>query len=277
MKNIYGLFYLCFGVMTASGQTFPTFHDYSSIAMNGDTIHLSQYYGKKVMVLNVASFCAYTPQYAPLQQLYENYQQYNFEIIGFPSDDFFNQGGSDSEIVSTCQDYGVTFPITEKVHVSASQFGNSVHPVFQWLEKASLNGVSNATVSWNFHKFLIDEAGHWVRHYDQNIEPDDTAIINWILSPSVISTIPPVNSSEVFDLKVNPVGSCIDCSFRNTALQHYNISIYTNQGQLLQTVFDGFVAEQNLRFPVLTLPSGVYLISVTGESNLRTFRYSVVN
>src|SRR6185295_6696560 len=134
MKILFTLLTVLSAIVGVSGQAALSFHDYSAVTMSGDTISMSQYYGKKVMVVNCASFCSYTPQYTPLEQLYEQYQiPYHFEIIGFPSDDFF-QAGTDSDIIHTCQDYGVTFPITEKIHVSAALHGNAVAPVYQWLE-----------------------------------------------------------------------------------------------------------------------------------------------
>lgn len=273
MKKLFTFFTLCSAVLSSNSQA--TFHDYTAISMSGDTLNMSQYYGKKVMIVNVAAHCGYTPQFAPLQQLYTDYQQYNFEIIGFPTDDFF-QAGSDSEIVAVCEDYGITFPLTEQIHVSASSWGNAVHPVYQWLEKSSLNGVSNATVDWNFHKFLVDEAGHWVAHYYQTTQPNNAAIINWIMSPSVISSVPSVNTGDLFDVKSNVANSCIDCTLKNAEPQHYSIKIYSSQGQLVQTIFEGFSVAQNISYPVSSLAQGVYFINVQTKNAQKTFRYSVV-
>lgn len=230
------------------------------------------------MVVNVASFCTYTPQYAPLQQLYDSCKQYGFEIIGFPSDDFLNQGGTDSQIIHTCNSYGVTFLIMSSVHVSAANWGSSVTPPFQWLEKASLNGVSDATVGWNFNKFLIDEAGHWVRHYDSPVSPLDTSIINWIRSPSVVSSVPSINVTDMIELKsANPTNTSIDFVVKSPETQHYNIRIYSSQGQLINTIFDGpAVSSQNINYPVSSLSSGLYLITVQSKGSQKTFRYSVL-
>src|SRR5687768_4319160 len=99
MKRLFTLFTLSILTLSLNAQAPLTFHSYSALNMAGDTISMSQYYGKKVMVVNVASFCAWTPQYETLEELYQQYKQYNFEIIGFPTDDFGNQGGTDSQIV----------------------------------------------------------------------------------------------------------------------------------------------------------------------------------
>ncbi|MES2619419.1 MAG: T9SS type A sorting domain-containing protein [Bacteroidota bacterium] len=278
MKKLFTLFAVCFAFFNSSAQAMQTFHDFSAVNFyTGDTIHMSQFYGKKVMVVNVASLCSYTPQYTPLQELYDLYNQsHNFEIIGFLSNDFGNQAGTDSQIVNTCQDYGITFLITEEVHVSALLHGNNVAPVYQWLEKSSLNGVSNATVSWNFNKFLIDEAGHWVAHYGEGTDPKAPAIVNWILSPSVISSLPDVNTDELFEVRPNPANSCVDCVLKNSNPEHYTIKVYSNQGQHIQTIFDGLASAQNISYPVTSLPAGLYFITVQNKVAQKTFRYSVV-
>ena len=277
MKNLFTLFISCVLSFGLFAQTPVTFHDYSAVTLSGDTVNLSQYYGKKIMVVNCASFCQYTPQYAPLQQLYDQYHQYNFEILGFPSDDFLNQGGTDSEIIHTCSTYGVTFPIMNKIHVSAALYGNAVDPVFQWLEKSSLNGVSNATVTWNFNKFLVDEAGHWVRYLDSPVDPLDTAITNWIMSPSVVSGISSLSLDNAIELKsANPTASSIDFVIKNSEAEHYNIKIFSEQGQYIGTIYDGIAAAQNVSYSTSNLASGLYFISVRSNDAQKTFRCSVL-
>ena len=172
MKNLILLSVLSFCVFTSSAQL--TFHDYSAATIDHDTISMSQYYGKKVMVVNTASYCGYTYQFAALEQLYLDYKQYGFEIIGFPCNDFANQDPhSDSTINSFCTStYNVTFQMMSKIATISADTA----PVYKWLQRADLNGVSNAHVAWNFNKFLIDEAGHWVRHYTQTTEPNDSEI-----------------------------------------------------------------------------------------------------
>lgn len=170
----------CFFLLGGLQAQTKTLYDYSCQTLDNQTISLGQYAGKKLMVVNVASYCVYTPEYTPLEQLYEQYKKYNFLIIGFPSDDFDNQGGTDSEIISTCHSYDVTFAIMQEIHVATGD----IAPVYQWLETDSLNGVSNATITWNFNKFLIDRQGHWVQWYDSPVSPLDTSITNWIIQDS---------------------------------------------------------------------------------------------
>lgn len=275
MKQIYAAILLSILSVAAIAQT-TSFHTQYGIAMSGDTVPMSQYYGKKVMVVNCASFCAYTPQYEPLQQLYTDYAQYGFEIIGFPSNDFANQGGSDSEIINTCHDYGVTFPIMATINVSASQHGSAVEPVFQWLEKISLNGVSNASVDWNFHKFLIDEAGHWVRHYGSNTDPLDPAITSWIVdTASVVSGISE-QVADVIEMRSANPGNNIEFAFSNAAPQNLTISLYNTQGQLIKNIYTGIAVKgQLVNQNLAEISTGVYLLRISGAGLQRTIKYVV--
>jgi len=275
MKNVYACAIALLSVFILKAQSILTFHDYSALNMAGDTVYMSQYYGKKVMVVNVASFCAYTPQYTPLQEVYAAYSQaYNFEIIGFPSDDFANQGGNDSDIVQTCNNYGVTFPIMDKVHVAS---GN-IAPVFQWLEQASLNGVANATVTWNFNKFLIDEAGHWVRHYTQATQPDDSAIIHWIVdTPSVVSGIRETLTKDFIEMKSANPGRSIDFALKKTDNQKLEINLFNAEGRWIRNIFTGVADERKMiTSDVSELSAGVYLVRVSGNKIEQTLKYVVV-
>lgn len=155
-----------------------SFHDLTAKDIEGKEFKMSSLKGKKVMVVNVASHCGYTPQYAQLQELYNKYQDKNFVILGFPCNQFMGQEpGSNSEIMDFCQkNYGVTFPMFEKVDVK----GPDMCPVFQFLTKKELNSVEDSEVSWNFNKYLIDENGKYIKHYKSGVEPMDEQITNWI-------------------------------------------------------------------------------------------------
>lgn len=273
MKKIFTLSSLCIMLFFATAQT-TTFHNFLTYSINGDTIDLSQYYGKKVMVVNVAAHCGYTPQFTQLQEIYDLYQSYNFEIIGFPTDDFHQQG-TDSELVATCGSYNITFPLTESVHVK----GGSIHPVFQWLTQLSSNGVSDATVTWNFHKFLIDEAGHWVQHYTQSTLPNDQAIIDWILSPSALGVSPSMNLDEMVEMKSsNPTSSSIDFVVKNSGLKNLNIQLYSTAGDLIGAVYNGSVeSNQTISYPVSNLASGIYFVKIQADGLQKTLRCSVIN
>lgn len=154
------------------------FHSFSAETIDGETIELSKYAGKKVLVVNTASKCGYTPQYEELQSLYEKYGGENFEIIGFPANDFLKQEpGSDEEIKSFCQkNYGVTFQMMSKITVK----GKDINPIYAWLTSKEENGILDAPVKWNFQKFLIDEKGNLVTSYAPGVSPLGGDIEEWI-------------------------------------------------------------------------------------------------
>lgn len=160
------------------GEEIQSFHDLTAKDINGKEYKMSQLKGKKVMVVNVASHCGYTPQYKQLQDLYDLYKNKNFVILGFPCNQFMGQEpGSNTEILEFCQkNYGVTFPMFEKVDVK----GADQSPIYQWLTKKELNKVEDSEVSWNFNKYLIDENGKYVKHFKSGVEPMDEDITNWI-------------------------------------------------------------------------------------------------
>jgi len=154
------------------------FHDFTVKTLAGDSISLSEFAGKKILVVNTASKCGLTPQYEDLQKLYEDYGGDNFVIIGFPANNFLSQEpGSDDQIAEFCQvNYGVSFPMMSKISVK----GKTIHPVYQWLTMKSNNGVMDAKVTWNFQKFMIDENGNWVDYASPKTKPFDEKIVSWI-------------------------------------------------------------------------------------------------
>lgn len=155
-----------------------TLHQFTVNTLGGETYPMSQLKGKKVLVVNTASECGLTPQYEQLQELYDLFGGDDFEIIGFPCNDFGAQEpGTAAEIQSFCQkNYGVTFPMMEKVHVQ----GSDKHDVYHWLTEQNKNGLGDFEVKWNFHKFLIDEDGNLVKVMDPQTLPIDEEIINWL-------------------------------------------------------------------------------------------------
>lgn len=159
----------------ATPQKMKTFYDFTVTTLDGQVFDFSQLKGKRILIVNTASECGYTPQYAQLQELYDTYSGNDFIIIGFPSNDFGGQEpGSNEEIATFCQkNYGVTFPMMDKIIVK----GDRMHPVYRWLTQKSQNGVSDAEVRWNFNKFLIDANGNWVACYPSKTEPLDEVIV----------------------------------------------------------------------------------------------------
>ena len=179
MKKILLLVVVCINAITLSAQQ-SSFHDFTVKSIDGKDFPLSSLKGKKVLVVNVASKCGLTPQYEQLQALYEKYGPEKFVVIGFPANNFMGQEpGSNEEIQEFCKlNYGVTFPIMEKISVK----GKDIHPVYKWLTQKQENGKENAEVTWNFQKFMIDEDGNWVGYAEPRTTPDDPSIIDWIES-----------------------------------------------------------------------------------------------
>lgn len=155
-----------------------TIYDFKVETIDGKTIKLSEFKGKKMLVVNTASKCGYTPQYEGLQALYEKYKDQDFVIIGFPANNFMKQEpGTNEEIASFCKmNYGVTFPMMAKISVK----GDDIHPLYKWLTHKDENGILDAKVKWNFQKFLIDKNGNLVKTLPSKTKPDDEEIIGWI-------------------------------------------------------------------------------------------------
>jgi len=152
-------------------------YDIQINSLQGQPIDLSQYKGKKILFVNVASKCGFTPQYRELQELHETHKD-NLIIIGVPCNQFGKQEpGSDEEIKEFCQvNYGVSFLITEKIDVK----GGDQHPLYAWLTKKALNGKKNSTVKWNFQKYLIDEHGEFLDFFYSITKPLNPRITSYL-------------------------------------------------------------------------------------------------
>jgi len=163
--------------LAASAQT-KSFYDFKVQTLDGAEFDFASLKGKKVMIVNTASKCGYTPQYANLEKLYKQHGGKDFVIIGFPANNFGGQEpGSDKEIAEFCQkNYGVSFPMMSKVSVK----GADQAALYQWLTKKDMNGVSDAKVGWNFHKFLIDENGKWVKSLSSGVDPMSSEVVSWL-------------------------------------------------------------------------------------------------
>jgi glutathione peroxidase len=159
-------------------KNLKSFYDFTVTDINGKSFSMSSLKGKKVMVVNVASKCGYTPQYEQLQKLYDTYKDKNFVIVAFPANNFANQEpGTNAEIKEFCRvNYGITFPMMQKISVK----GEDQAPIYRWLTQKSENGVLDQEVTWNFQKYLIDENGKLSAVYLPKISPLDEKIIAWI-------------------------------------------------------------------------------------------------
>ncbi len=159
----------------AEEQTLPkkSIHSLSIKSIDGKKINLSDFKGKKILFVNVASECGFTKQYADLQALHKKYQD-KLVIIGFPCNQFGGQEpGNAKEIQSFCQlNFGVEFLITEKINVK----GNEQHPIYAWLTNKDLNGKKSSSVKWNFQKYLVDENGQFIDYYFSITKPMSTKI-----------------------------------------------------------------------------------------------------
>ncbi len=155
-----------------------TIYQFKVETLSGEEFDFSMLKGKKMMIVNTASECGFTPQYENLQKLYDTYKDDNFVIVGFPANNFNSQEpGTNEEIAEFCKkNYGVTFPMMDKVSVK----GDDTHDVYQFLTQKVRNGYEDSEVSWNFQKYLIDENGRLVRMVDSKTLPDDESIVNWI-------------------------------------------------------------------------------------------------
>ncbi len=146
-------------------------------SLDGGTIDFSKFKGKKILVVNTASKCGFTPQYEGLEKLYTEYKD-KLVIVGFPANNFGGQEpGTNEEIKTFCTGtYNVTFPMASKVSVK----DEDVAPIYQWLTQKAKNGVLDANISWNFNKFLLDENGNLLQHFSSKVEPESEAIVKYL-------------------------------------------------------------------------------------------------
>lgn len=256
MKTLLSL--LLLGSLQLSGQTLQTFHSFKVKDIHGDSIALSSFAGRKLLVVNTASFCMYTHQFSKLQKLDSAYQNFGFRVVGFPCNDFGGQDPyADSTIETFClNQYAISFPMMSKISISIDDTAD----VYKWLQRKKLNGVANAQVMWNFNKFLIDEQGHWVRHFLSPTEPNDTAITHWITS-SVTGTRPLTKQTSGTLLYKNPVEHQLYLDNLDENRDPSHISLISVDGKMVKSWLyqNGFDhAEES----VANLPNGIYTMEV---------------
>jgi glutathione peroxidase len=152
-----------------------TIYDFKVASLNGGIIDFADFKGKKILIVNTASKCGFTPQYEDLEALYKKYEG-KLVIIGFPANNFFSQEpGSNENIEAFCKkNYGVTFPMAAKISVK----GKDMAAIYKWLCNKSENGVMDAKVSWNFNKFLVDENGKLIGHFKSKVKPMSEEIVS---------------------------------------------------------------------------------------------------
>ena len=149
-------------------HTEKSLYDIKVKTIDGTETTLAAYKGKKLLIVNVASECGYTPQYKGLEELYEKYKD-KLVVLGFPANNFGSQEpGSNTEIKEFCRDiYSVSFPMFEKISVK----GDDMHELYKWLTTKELNGWNDKTPGWNFCKYLVDENGKLLKFYSSAVEP----------------------------------------------------------------------------------------------------------
>ncbi len=181
------------GFISCQSQKSTTIYDFTAVSNEGETVNLSDYKGKVLLVVNTASKCGFTPQYDGLEALYEKYKDKGLVVIGFPCDQFGHQEpGTDEEIAEFCRaNHGVTFPLMSKIEVN----GENAHPIFKWLysekpfegfgesESAQFmdqmmarrdpDYATNPDIKWNFTKFLIDRKGRVVARFEPTVTPEE--------------------------------------------------------------------------------------------------------
>jgi glutathione peroxidase len=145
-----------------------SFYGLTAKANNGERVSFEKFRGKKILLVNLASQCGYTPQYNELEELHRVHKD-EIIVLGFPSNDFGGQEpGTDEEIQNFCKlNFGVTFPLFQKDHVK----GTARQPVYQWLCNADKNGWNDEEPSWNFYKYLVDEQGNLTKVFSSSVSP----------------------------------------------------------------------------------------------------------
>ncbi len=180
MKSFIALVMLfgLFGTTYLHAQNVPTsIYDVKVKALDGTTvIDFSKFRGKKILIVNTASNCGYTPQYESLEKLYVQ-EKGKLVIVGFPANNFFQERGSNKDIASFCQkNYGVTFPMAEKIDV----IGKNKHPLYLFLTDKKYNKVMDSKVKWNFQKYLVDEKGNLINMFTSGVDPLSDEVVKAI-------------------------------------------------------------------------------------------------
>lgn len=181
MFNLFG----CFNSET--NLNIPSsIYDFKIKSAKGEVIDFNDFKGKKILIVNVASKCGFTPQYADLEKLYKKYNN-NLMIVGFPANDFlWQEPASNKEIAQFCEiNYKVTFPIAEKISVK----GSKKHPIYEWLTNKKYNKFANSSVKWNFQKYLIDENGKLVAMFGASTNPLAAEILMAIQNDTKSKTV----------------------------------------------------------------------------------------
>lgn len=159
----------------AEEQNMNSIYDFKMVNIQGDTLQLSEYAGKVLLIVNTASKCGFTYQYEGLEKLYGTYKDQGLVILGFPANNFLKQEpGTDEEIATFCSiNFGVTFPMFSKISVR----GKEMHPLYKYLTSKETNPEFSGKISWNFNKFLISKEGKIINRFGSKDKPGSEKII----------------------------------------------------------------------------------------------------
>ena len=175
MKNIFLYIFFIFNTVFTKGDIVSSnFYSINFRNILGEEKSFKEFSGKKILIVNVASYCGYTRQYKDLQKLQDSYGD-KLQVIAFPCNDFGSQEPSNnSQIAQFCEsNYSIKFPVMSKINIRKKP----IHPVYKWLTNSDLNGWNDSKPKWNFYKYLIDEEGNLIKSFGSNTSPLSSEII----------------------------------------------------------------------------------------------------
>ena len=177
LKYLLIIMFSIFGLFSSKAQTAKSIHPFKVKSLDGKVIDFSKFKGKKILIVNTASECGFTPQYEDLEKLSNTYKD-KLVVVGFPANNFGGQEpGSNEEIGAFCKkNYGVTFPMAAKVSVK----GKDAAPIFKFLTDKKQNGVKNTIILWNFTKFLLNEEGELIDTFISTTKPTSESITKYL-------------------------------------------------------------------------------------------------
>jgi glutathione peroxidase len=175
LLSLFGAFDNEGAASASTGSAAKSVYEFKMKNIDGKEVSLSQYKGKVLMLVNVASKCGLTPQYEALQSLYGKYKDQGFVILGFPANNFMGQEpGTEAEIKEFCSvKYNVTFPLFSKISVK----GDDQHPLYQYLTSKESNPDFGGEIKWNFNKFLVGKDGKIIARFEPKVKPDSEEVI----------------------------------------------------------------------------------------------------
>ncbi len=175
--KLFSILLLFIAVTAINAQDATSFYDYKMTDINGNLVDMSEFKGKKVLLVNTATHCGLTSQVSEMENLYKEYKNKDVVVVAVPSNDFGNmEPGSNEEIKEFIKEKNITFPVMAKTSVK----GEDENPLYKWLTNKELNGVMDSEVSWNYQKYMIDENGKLVGTVDPKVSPASEEVVEWL-------------------------------------------------------------------------------------------------